>query len=78
MYEQANWINGAAYKDMHFSTDVDALPVIKIAELKNGITASTKLTNTDLGERYRISTGELLFSWSGNPDTSIPTCSCGC
>jgi type I restriction enzyme S subunit len=30
-------------------------------------------TNTQLGERYRIKTGELLFSWSGNPDTSIDT-----
>lgn len=73
VYDQAVWVNGAAYKDMHFSTDADALPVIKIAELKNGITASTRFTNSDLGERYKIENGELLFSWSGNPDTSIDT-----
>lgn len=73
MLAQANWINGAAYKDMHFSISFDALPVIKIAELKNGITESTKRTSTDLGERYRIGDGELLFSWSGSPDTSIDT-----
>ncbi|TDL86070.1 restriction endonuclease subunit S [Meridianimarinicoccus aquatilis] len=69
--DQALWVNGAAYKNMHFSTDADALPVIKIAELKAGVTANTKFTATDLGDRYRISRGELLFSWSGNPDTSI-------
>ena len=36
-------------------------------------TATTAFTNTDLGGRYRIDDGELLFSWSGNPDTSIDT-----
>ena len=72
-YDQADWVNGAAYKDMHFSSERDALPVVKIAELKNGITKTTKFTNTDLGERYKIRDGELLFSWSGNPDTSIDT-----
>lgn len=71
LLDQANWINGAAYKNMHFSDAPDALPVVKIAELKNGVTSNTKRTNTALGERYRISDGELLFSWSGNPDTSI-------
>lgn len=71
LLDQASWVNGAAYKNMHFSDAPDALPVVKIAELKNGVTSSTKRTNTALGERYRISHGELLFSWSGNPDTSI-------
>lgn len=73
VYSQAIWVNGAAYKDMHFSSEPDALPVVKIAELKNGITKSTRFTSTDLGERYMIRDGELLFSWSGNPDTSIDT-----
>ncbi|CAN0586869.1 unnamed protein product [Ectocarpus sp. 12 AP-2014] len=66
-------MNGAAYKNMHFSTKSDALPVIKIAELKAGVTKTTKHTNTALGEKYRIRNGEVLFSWSGNPDTSIDT-----
>jgi type I restriction enzyme, S subunit len=73
MLDQANWVNGAAYKDMHFSDAADALPVVKIAELKNGLADSTKWTNTDLGEKYRITDGELLFAWSGSPDTSIDT-----
>jgi type I restriction enzyme S subunit len=73
VYDQAIWVNGAAYKDMHFSSEPDALPVVKIAELKNGITNTTRFTNTDLGDRYKIRNGELLFSWSGNPDTSIDT-----
>ncbi|MDP3960871.1 MAG: restriction endonuclease subunit S, partial [Pseudorhodobacter sp.] len=71
--DQADWINGAAYKNMHFSKAPEALPVIKIAELKNGVTGNTQWTATDLGPRYLIDDGELLFSWSGNPDTSIDT-----
>lgn len=71
--DQANWVNGAAYKKMHFVLPGEGLPVIKIAELKAGVTANTGFTNTDLGSRYRIDDGELLFSWSGNPDTSIDT-----
>jgi type I restriction enzyme S subunit len=70
---QASWINGAAYKNMHFVERALGLPVVKIAELKSGVTPQTKFTNTDLGEKYRISDGEVLFSWSGNPDTSIDT-----
>ena len=73
LLDQAEWVNGAAYKNMHFSDAPDALPVIKIAELKNGVTGNTQWTATDLGARYLIDDGELLFSWSGNPDTSIDT-----
>ena len=69
--DQAEWVNGAAYKNMHFSEAPDALPVVKIAELKAGVTSNTKRTNTALGNKYRIVDGEVLFSWSGNPDTSI-------
>ncbi len=73
VYDLAEFINGAAYKNMYFSTAKDALPVVKIVELKNGITSSTKFTNTNLGEKYRIENGDILFSWSGSPDTSIDT-----
>jgi type I restriction enzyme S subunit len=71
--DQADWINGAAFKNMHFVDAEYGLPVVKIAELKNGLTSQTQFTNTDLGHRYRINDGEMLFSWSGNPDTSIDT-----
>jgi type I restriction enzyme, S subunit len=71
LLDVAHWINGAAYKNMHFVPKEAGLPVIKIAELKSGVTEQTKFTNTDLGNKYRIVDGELLFSWSGNPDTSI-------
>jgi len=71
LIDQADWVNGAAYKNMHFSYASDALPVVKIAELKKGISTNTKFTNTNLGNKYRITTGDLMFSWSGSPETSI-------
>jgi type I restriction enzyme, S subunit len=71
--ESGEFINGAAYKNMHFSNAPDALPVIKIAELKNGISPTTQYTNTDLGSKFGLDTGDILFSWSGSPDTSIDT-----
>jgi type I restriction enzyme S subunit len=73
LYGIAEFSNGAAYKDIHFSSDNEGLPVIKIAELKAGVTESTKFTTTYLAERFRIEQEEILFSWSGNPDTSIDT-----
>jgi len=73
LYGIAEFSNGAAYKDIHFSSNNEGLPVIKIAELKAGVTESTKFTTTYLAERFRIEQEEILFSWSGNPDTSIDT-----
>jgi len=73
LYDIANFVNGAAYKGADFSDSPDALPVIKIAEIKAGVTAQTKFTEINKGDRYRINDGDILLSWSGNPDTSIDT-----
>jgi type I restriction enzyme, S subunit len=72
LYDTAQFINGAAFKGEHFCDPSEGLPVVKIAELKYGITAQTGFSNRhDLDAKYRIDTGELLYSWSGNPDTSL-------
>ena len=73
VYEVAQFINGAAFKSSHFCPQEDGLPVVKIAELKNGISAQTKFTDRDMDDKYSIDNGEVLFSWSGSPDTSIDT-----
>lgn len=73
LYDCAQYINGAAYRDSDFSLDRSGLPVVKINELKNGITFQTRFTNEDLEPKYRIDSGDILFSWSGSPDTSIDT-----
>lgn len=72
-YDWAEYINGAAYKDSHFTEAINGLPIIKIAELKSGISSGTKYSNVNLGDKYKIDTGNILLSWSGSPETSIDT-----
>lgn len=73
LYECAQYINGAAFKAEHFSSDRKGRPIVKIGELKDGITDQTKFTVTDFEPKYKIQSGDILFSWSGSPDTSIDT-----
>ena len=73
VYDCARFINGVAFRNVQFSSDGSGLPVVKIAELKNGISPQTKFTTAELVQRYKIRDGEILFSWSGSPDTSIDT-----
>jgi type I restriction enzyme S subunit len=71
LYDCADYINGAAFRNEHFSTERQGLPVIKIGELKDGITEQTKFCEIERESKYRIKSGAILFSWSGSPDTSI-------
>ncbi|RYE39090.1 MAG: hypothetical protein EOP48_26200, partial [Sphingobacteriales bacterium] len=73
IYDLGTFINGAAFKEKDFTKCAGALPVIKIVELKSGITASTRRTGKTLDRKYRIKNGDILFSWSGSPETSIDT-----
>jgi type I restriction enzyme S subunit len=73
VYDTATFVNGVAFRSVHFSPDGSGLPIVKIAELKDGIKDLTKFTNDELPVKYRIQDGEILFSWSGSPDTSIDT-----
>lgn len=62
----ADFLNGAALQKFPALGDEPSLPVIKIAELRNGITeASGKASNT-LPSKYKITDGDILFSWSGS------------
>lgn len=71
VYNLADYINGAAFKKNEYSDT--GLPIIKIAELKNGITDSTQHCCVTKDNKYYIDDKDILFSWSGNPDTSIDT-----
>lgn len=69
LYSLATWINGMAFKNINFSQS--GRPVIKIAEIKGGITAQTQFTDSEYDNRYFITKDDMLFSWSGQPETSI-------
>jgi len=70
-YSIAKYINGAAFKSQDFSKEKMGLPIVKIAELKNGITDSTAFSKKVVDSKYQIDNGDILFSWSGSPETSI-------
>ncbi|WP_449468217.1 restriction endonuclease subunit S [Stenotrophomonas humi] len=72
-YELARYVNGATFKALQANDERRGLPIIKIAELKAGVTAQTKFSDVAMPEKYGLRTGDILFSWSGNPDTSIDT-----
>ena len=69
LFDLAIWKNGRAFKKNDFSET--GKPIIKIAELNNGINVNTAYTQGDYGDEVYIKPGDLLFSWSGNPKTSI-------
>ena len=65
LYDLANWKNGLAFNKINFSED--GYPIIKIAELKNGITSQTNFTKDKCSEEVYLRKNDLIFSWSGNP-----------
>lgn len=69
LYDLAEWVNGLAFRKINFLES--GKPVIKISELKDGITSQTKFTKQEFDRKYFLKKGDMLFSWSGSPETSI-------
>lgn len=62
----ANFLNGLALQKYPPVNEVEFLPVIKIRELKQGITQSTDKASHDIPREYIVNDGDVLFSWSGS------------
>lgn len=73
LYDIAKYVNGAAYKKFEPNKLGNGLPIVKIAELKSGLTEKTAYSTVNMPEKYKLKDRDILFSWSGNPDTSIDT-----
>ncbi len=69
LHSMARWVNGIAFKNIQFTPT--GRPVIKIAEIKGGLSGQTKFTRQTFDDSVRVRSGDLLFSWSGQPETSI-------
>jgi type I restriction enzyme, S subunit len=60
----ADFLNGFAFKPYHLGEE--GYPVVKIPELKGGVTPKTpRNSGLDVPEKYHLTDGDLLFSWSG-------------
>ncbi len=71
LYDSAEFVNGASFKSADFDQSKNGMPIIKIAELKSGITDQTKFTRLSKPDKYLVHEESLLYSWSGSPDTSL-------
>jgi len=66
--EICKFINGDAYKESDWSSS--GVPIIRIQNLNDRSKPFNYWRGT-LGDRVKISTGDLLLAWSGTPGTSF-------
>lgn len=69
--EVADFLNGLALQKFPPKTTKDYLPVIKIRELKQGITESSDKADVNIPSEYIVTDGNVLFSWSGSLEVTI-------
>ncbi len=63
--ELADFVNGFAFKPEHWLDE--GLPIVKIKELKNGVTHNTpRYHGSDISKKYFVDDGSVLFSWSAD------------
>jgi len=62
----AEFLNGLALQKFPAEPGMPSLPVIKIAELRSGVTANSNRASLDVPQKYMIEDGDFLFSWSGS------------
>ena len=69
--EIADYLNGLACQKHPPVEGQKSLPVIKIRELRQGITNNTDRASVDVPPKYIVEDGDVLFSWSGSLLVSI-------
>jgi len=66
----AYFLNGLALQEYPPEGE-DYLPVIKIVELRRGVTESSGRASPFIGKEYIVEDGDILFSWSGSLEVCI-------
>lgn len=69
----AEYLNGLPLQKYPAGEDEEYLPVIKIRELRNGLSDQTEKASLDIPEDYIVDDGDVLFSWSGTLEVEIWT-----
>ena len=64
LYAVADYINGLACQNKRPKSGENALPVIKIREMSEGITSDTEEVSENIPLKYIVENGDILFSWS--------------
>ena len=66
LYHIAEYINGCACQKYYAEDRDDALPVVKIKEMHEGFSSETEYVKSSVPEKYKITAGDILFSWSAS------------
>jgi type I restriction enzyme S subunit len=66
----ATYLNGLALQK-YSPEGNDFLPVIKIAEMRRGITEATGRASTKIERKFIVEDGDVLFSWSGTLEVCL-------
>lgn len=69
--EIADFLNGLACQKYPPKENEIGLPVVKIKEMKTGITDASDYATEDVPEKYILESGDMLFSWSGSLDIEL-------
>ena len=70
MNDIAEYINGYAFKPTDWGSV--GKPIIKIKEMGSGVTTDTpRNTGEDIPEKYNVTAGDILFSWSATLSAMI-------
>ena len=64
--EIADFLNGIACQKQPPKNREESLPVIKIRELRQGVTKNSDRASIDISLKYIVEDGDILFSWSGS------------
>jgi type I restriction enzyme S subunit len=69
IYEIADWLNGTSFN--YNEIGKKGTPIIKIKELKLGLNNETEYYSGNEKNKFKLENGDLLYSWSGSPETSL-------
>ncbi len=72
MDQVASFLNGLALQK-YPANGAASLPVIKIAQLRDGHAQGADRASANLPPEYIVDDGEILFSWSGSLEVVIWT-----
>lgn len=71
LLEIAKFTNGLACQKFRPCPDEESLPVIKIKEMREGITNDTERVKSDIPEWVKVYNGDILFSWSASLEVML-------
>jgi len=62
----ADYLNGLACQNHLPKNDFNKLPVLKIKDLKNGLSKDSDWATSDVKKEYIVKNGDIVFSWSAS------------